>query len=80
MPSNGLPDDWRYCTDHLSFTCAGCGRKETTVGVDAVERKAGRRWEHWHSSCALERALWLIQKFSKPRGIRYKWKPKEPSL
>lgn len=70
MADVGLPDDWRYC-QHKEIICRGCSKGRE--GMQVVERKV-TTWvspEHWHATCALERALRYV--------IRYKWTPKEPT-
>jgi len=84
MPNKheGLPDDWRYCY-HAHRVCAYCEQADFN-GSRMVERRV-KFWkdaEHYHITCALEKAVWMIEKYSKAeppkRLINFKWKPKEP--
>lgn len=83
MPNKhgGLPDDWRYCF-HAHRECAYCGQADFN-GVRMAERKV-TYWkdaEHYHITCALEKAVWMIETHSQPtpRPIKHQWKPKEPA-
>lgn len=78
-----LPDDWRWCQHKGLQDCAWCHKQAWPMqdAKQVVERQIGGTWknrsEHYHTSCALERALSYIAT-TKPRPIRFKWIPKEP--